>query len=108
MLRLVLLSCALILGCIIAIGPSAQFQSPTAVEYLDTEVTADRHDSNHPACDFSCFGCGHSVHDMCPSTPVARYMVQQVLVVYRVQLVVRDGHHNSLLRPPISPTPQLV
>lgn len=72
MFRLLLVVSVLLLGSLIAQTPNSQLPAPTAMELTDTHVIAEHTDNGHLSCDFSCLGCSHSVHDMCPDTLLTR------------------------------------
>lgn len=107
MFRLLLLLLVLVPGSMIAELPNSPLQAPIAMDPADNHVAAEHDGSTHASCDFSCLGCSHSVHDMCPGTLLTRGTKQQHHAVYRVQTTVRQGYRNSLLRPPISSPLQL-
>ncbi len=108
MFRLLLVVSVLLLGSLIAQTPNSQLPAPTAMELTDTHVIAEHTDNGHLSCDFSCLGCSHSVHDMCPDTLLTRSTSRHHHTAYPVRTTVQQGYRNSLLRPPINLPLQLV
>ncbi len=108
MFRVLLVLCVLSAGWILANAPTTPPPSPSAMELFASDPGTEHHGTHsHQSCDINCFGCGHSVHDMCPSTLLLRGGLQQQIAIQRAPVTVRQGYRHALLRPPIGTAPSL-
>jgi hypothetical protein len=107
MLRLLFIVCLVAVAWLMFSAPAEQAPSLTVAEIAASELATEHHGNAHLSCDVSCVGCGHSLHDMCPSTVLLRDDAQEHLALQCTPIHVLQGHRHSLLRPPIPSMLQL-